>query len=58
MERRPGGQAERMSEKQEYGTIKAIFQKLVYEPETKIARKRKKNTKGALGKAKEGKPSV
>lgn len=46
-----------MSKKPEHGTIQAIFQKLVYEPEAKLARKRKKNTKGAFGKAKEGKQS-
>lgn len=51
-----------MSDKPEHGTIKAIFEKLVYEPEAKLVRKskayRKKNTKGAFGKAKKGKPSV
>jgi hypothetical protein len=43
-----------MSKKTEHGTIQAVFQRLVYEPEAKIARKRKKNTKGSFGKAKKG----
>lgn len=51
-----------MTKKPEHGTIQAIFEKLVYEPEAKLARKskayRKKNTKGAFGKAKHIKPSV
>lgn len=50
-----------VSDKQEPGTIQATFQKLVYEPEAELARKRKskrkKNTNGAFGKSKKGKQS-